>query len=265
MLSFDVLDKSSPTGESIVVCGAFLNRAVIWAIMLVCDCVVSLKIFNRIERFLDHACINIASEGLDNVHEMGMPSIDMRVKFILPRKSERTTGAARIRTVECVFLRMGFQVTLQVMLSRKPFPLLASRDITPMSLHMKLEMPVEVGHGLEWESGFSGSTTRPLAHTWSDELVPRYIMMAMQVLSKVLFTEERLLFAGWPLATHWCPSYRFRNFAAYYCLTFERPTSVSLKKKTLPEVFPLAETQVASWSMDALLVSRPIETRVSLC
>jgi hypothetical protein len=73
MLSFDVLDKSSPSGESIVVCGAFLNWAAIWAIMLVCDCVVSLKIFNRIERFLDYACMNIASVGLDNIHEMGMP------------------------------------------------------------------------------------------------------------------------------------------------------------------------------------------------
>jgi hypothetical protein len=206
MLSFDVLDKSSPSGESIVVCGAFLNWAAIWAIMLVCDCVVSLKIFNRIERFLDRACMNIASVGLDNVHEMGMPSFDVRVKFVLPRKSERTTGAARLRTVECAFLRMGFQVTRQVMLSRKPFPVLASKDIAPMSLHMTLEMPVEVGLGLECDSGSSGSTTRPLAHTGNDEVVPRFITMAMQVLSKVLFTEERLLFARWPLATHWCPS-----------------------------------------------------------
>jgi hypothetical protein len=29
----------------------------------------------------------------------------------------------------------------------------------------------------------------------------------MQVLSKVLFSEERLLFAGWPFATHWWQSY----------------------------------------------------------
>ena len=111
MLSFDVLDKLSPSGESIIVSGAFPNRAVMWAMMLVRGCEVCLKIFNRIERFLDCASMNIASAGLGHVHEMGMPTFDMSVKFVFPRKSERTTGAARIRAVECASLQMGFQVT----------------------------------------------------------------------------------------------------------------------------------------------------------
>jgi hypothetical protein len=79
---------------------------------------------------------------------------------------------------------------------------LASRDITPMGLYMMLEMPVEVGLGLECDSGFSRSTARPLAYTWNDEVVSSLIAMTMQVLRKVLLREERLLFAGWPLATH---------------------------------------------------------------
>jgi hypothetical protein len=111
MLSFDVLDKFSPSGKSIVVSGAFLNRAVMWAMIFVRGCEVCPKIFNRIERFLDRASMNITPVGLDNVHDMGMPSFDVSVKFVFPRKSERTTGAARIRAVECAFLRMGFQVT----------------------------------------------------------------------------------------------------------------------------------------------------------
>jgi hypothetical protein len=82
-----------------------------WAIILVCGCVVCLKIFNRIEMFLDHVSMNTASAGMDNVHEMGMPSLGVSVKFVFPQKSERTTSAARIKTVECPFLQMGFQVT----------------------------------------------------------------------------------------------------------------------------------------------------------
>jgi hypothetical protein len=111
MLSFDVLGKFSPSGKSIGVSGAFLNRAAMWTIILVGGCEVCLKISDRIERFLDRASMNIAPARLDNVHEMGMPSFDVSVKFVFPRKSERTTGAARIRAVECAFLRMGFQVT----------------------------------------------------------------------------------------------------------------------------------------------------------
>jgi hypothetical protein len=111
MLSFDVVDKFSPSGKSIGVSGAYLNRAAMWTIMLVRGCEVCLKIFNRIERFLDRASMNIAPVGLDNVHKMRMPSFDVSVKFVFPRKSERITGAARIRAVECAFLRMGFQVT----------------------------------------------------------------------------------------------------------------------------------------------------------
>lgn len=45
----------------------------------------------------------------------------------------------------------------------------------------------------------------------------------------------------------------------------ERPTSVSLKKKTLPDVILLAESQVASWPMDVLLSSMPIKSRIALC
>jgi hypothetical protein len=112
MLSFDVVDKFSLSGKSIGVSSAFLNRAEIWTIILVRGCEVCLKIFNRIERFLDRASMNIAPMGLDNVHEIGVPSLDVIVKFVFPRKSERTTNAAGIRTVECAFLRMGFQVTL---------------------------------------------------------------------------------------------------------------------------------------------------------
>ena len=82
------------------------------------------------------------------------------------------------------------------MLSRKPFAVLATRDITPMGLYMMLEMPVEVGLGLECDSGFSRSTARPLAYTWNDEVVSHLITMVMQVLSKVLYSEERLLLAG---------------------------------------------------------------------
>lgn len=76
-----------------------------------------------------------------------------------------------------------------------------------MDLHMTLEMLVEVGLGLECDSGFSRSTARPLAYAWNDEVIPRVISMVMQVLSKVLLSEERLFFAGWPFATHWGQSY----------------------------------------------------------
>jgi hypothetical protein len=163
MFSFDVLVKFFQSGESIAVSGAFLDRAAMWAINLVHGCEVCLTIFNRIERFLDRASMNIASVGLDNVHEMGMPSFDVIVKFVFPRKSEKTTGAARIRAFECTILRMGFQVTLEISLSRKPFPVLAARDIAPMGLHMTLEMLVEVGLGLDCDPGFSRSAARPLA------------------------------------------------------------------------------------------------------
>ena len=74
------------------------------------------------------------------------------------------------------------------MLSRKPFPVLASRDFAPMGLHMKLEMLVEFGLGLERNSGFSRSAARPLSYTWNDEVVSHLITMAMQVLSKALFS-----------------------------------------------------------------------------
>jgi hypothetical protein len=163
MFSFDVLVKFFQSGESIAVSGAFLDRAAMWAINLVHGCEVCLTIFNRIERFLDRASMNIASVGLDNVHEMGMPSFDVIVKFVFPGKSEKTTGAARIRAFECTILRMGFQVALEISLSRKPFPVLAARDIAPMGLHMMLEMLVEVGLGLDCDPGFSRSAARPLA------------------------------------------------------------------------------------------------------
>jgi hypothetical protein len=64
--------------------------------------------------------------------------------------------------------------------------------------------------------------------------------MAVQVLNKVLFGEECLLFAGRPFTTHWCQRC-LRNICRLFIA--ERPTSVSLKKKkTLPEVFALAES-----------------------
>jgi hypothetical protein len=74
------------------------------------------------------------------------------------------------------------------MLSRKPFPVLASRDFAPMGLHMKLEMLVEFGFGLEHDTGFSRSTARPLARTWNNEVVSGLITVVMQVLSKALFS-----------------------------------------------------------------------------
>ena len=112
MLSFDMLGKLSPSGESIAVSGAALNRAVMWTIMFVRSHEVRLKIFDSIKRFLDRTSMNIASAGLDNVHEMGMPSFDVSVKFVFTRKSKRGTSAARIWALKIVFLRMGFQMTL---------------------------------------------------------------------------------------------------------------------------------------------------------
>jgi len=128
------------------------------------------------------------------------------------------------------------------MLSRKPFPVLASRDIAPMRLHMKLEMSVEIGLGLECNSRFSRSTARPLAYTWNNEIVSRLITMAMQVLSKVVFREERCLFAGWPFAAHWCQRCLPLEFS-------ERPTSVSLKKKSYPKcsLWLKAKLPVGPW------------------
>ena len=104
MLSFDVLGKFSPSGKSIGVSGAFLNRAAMWTIILVGGCEVCLKISDRIERFLDRASMNIAPARLDNVHEMGMPSFDVSVKFVFPRKSKRATNIAGIRAFKCTFL-----------------------------------------------------------------------------------------------------------------------------------------------------------------
>jgi len=204
MLSFDVLDKFSPNGESIVVLGTFLNWAAMWAMVLVHDCEVRLEIFNRIERFLDRASMDIASAGLYIIHEVGMSSFNVDVKFVFSRKSDRTAGAARIRTVEIVFLRMGSQVTLQVTLSRKAFPVLTSRDIAPVELHMILEMSVKIDLVLEYGSKSPRSAARPLTFTLNDEVASRLITMAMQMLSKLLFSEECLSFAGWPFTTHWC-------------------------------------------------------------
>jgi hypothetical protein len=76
-----------------------------------------------------------------------------------------------------------------------------------MEPHMMLEMPIEVGLGLECDSRYSRSTARPLAYTWNDKVVSRLISMVTQVLIKALLSEERLLFAGWPFATHCCQSY----------------------------------------------------------
>lgn len=132
MLIFDMVDKLSPNGKSIAVSGACLNRAVMWAIMFVRSREVHLKILDSIERFPDRTSMNIASAGLDSAHEMGMPGFDVSIKFVFSQKSEKGTGAARIRALEFAFFRMAFQVTREVMLSRKPFPVLASRDITPM-------------------------------------------------------------------------------------------------------------------------------------
>ena len=56
-----------------------------------------------------------------------------------------------------------------------------------MGLYMMLEMPVEVGLGLECDSGFSRSTARPLARTWNTEVFSGLIAVVMQVLSKALF------------------------------------------------------------------------------
>lgn len=206
MFSFDVLAKSSLSGESIIVSGTFLDRAVMWSIILVRGCEMCLKIFNRIKRFLGRAPMNTASSRSDIIYKMGMSNFDVSVKFVFPWKSGRTASAARIRTVECVFLRMGFHVTGQVMLSRKPLSVPASRDITPMELHMKLEMSVEVGLVLERGSGFPSSAARPLAQTWSDKVAFHHITMVIQVLSKMIFTEERFFLADWPFATHWCLS-----------------------------------------------------------
>lgn len=60
MLSFDVVGEFSPNGKSIGVSVAFLNWAAMWTTILVRGCEVCLKIFDRIERFLDHASMNIA-------------------------------------------------------------------------------------------------------------------------------------------------------------------------------------------------------------
>ncbi|OBT39036.1 hypothetical protein VE00_10812 [Pseudogymnoascus sp. WSF 3629] len=167
MLNFDVFDELSPSGESIAVPGAIFDRAAMWATIFMQGHEVRLKIFDSIERLLGRTSMNIASAGLDIVHEMGMPNFN-------------------------------------VMPSCKPFPVLASRDIAPMGLQMKLEMPVEVGVGLECDSRFSRSTARPLARTWNNELAFNVIAMVMQVLNKLLCGQERLLFARWPFTTHWC-------------------------------------------------------------
>lgn len=88
MLCFDMLNKSSPSGESFVVSGAFPNGTAMWATTLVYGHEVCLKIFNRIEKCVDRTSINIASAGLNNVHKIGMPSSDVIIKFVFPRKSE---------------------------------------------------------------------------------------------------------------------------------------------------------------------------------
>jgi len=146
--------------------------------------------------------MNIASEGLDSTHKVGMLSFDVSVKFVFALKSDIGTAAARIRTVEFSFRRMGFQVTRQVILSRKPFSMLASRDIAPVDFHMTLEMAVEVGLSLKCSTGFFRSTARPLACTWNNEVVACLVTMVIQVLSEVLFIYERLLFAGRPFTMH---------------------------------------------------------------
>jgi hypothetical protein len=133
---------------------------------------------------------------------MGMPGFDVSVKFVFTHKSKRGTSAAGIWALEIALLRMAFQVTREIMLSRKSFPVLASRNIAPMGLYMALEMSIQVGNGLECDSGFSRSTARPLARTWNSEVLSGLIAMAMKVLSEVFFTQERLLFAGWPFTTH---------------------------------------------------------------
>lgn len=82
MLNFDVFDELSPSGESIAVSGAILDHAVIWAAIFMQGLEVCLKIFDSIERLLGRTSMNIASAGLDIIHEMGMPNFDVSIKFI---------------------------------------------------------------------------------------------------------------------------------------------------------------------------------------
>ncbi|KFY05155.1 hypothetical protein V491_09192 [Pseudogymnoascus sp. VKM F-3775] len=82
MLNFDMFDELPPSGESIAMPGAILNHAAIWATTFMQSHKVCLKIFDSIERLLGRTSMNIASAGLDIVHEMGMANFDVSVKFI---------------------------------------------------------------------------------------------------------------------------------------------------------------------------------------
>jgi hypothetical protein len=104
MLSFDIVNKFSLSSKSISILVIFLNRAVMWTIILMRDCEVCLKIFNRIKRFLDYISMNIALIGLHNIYKIRMPSLDVLVKFVFPRKSKRATNIAGIRAFKCTFL-----------------------------------------------------------------------------------------------------------------------------------------------------------------
>ena len=187
MLNFDMFDELSRSGEPIAMPSAILNRAAMRAINFMRSREVLLQIFDTVERSLDGTAMNIASVGLDNVHKVGMPSFDVSVKFVFAQKSDIGTSAAWIRTIKLAFLRMAFQVTVQVIVSRKPFPMLASRDIAPIDFHMTLEMAVEFGRSLECKAGSFRSTARPLACTWSNEVAECLVAMVIQVLSEVLF------------------------------------------------------------------------------
>ncbi|KFY11583.1 hypothetical protein V492_04374 [Pseudogymnoascus sp. VKM F-4246] len=107
MLNLDVFDKLSPSGESIAVPGATLDWAAMWATPFMQGYGVHLEIFDSIERLLGRTSMNLASAGLDIVHEMRMSSFDVVVKFIFAWISSGATRATRIRALEFAFLRMG--------------------------------------------------------------------------------------------------------------------------------------------------------------
>jgi hypothetical protein len=112
MLICEMFKKFLGAREPLAVVSAGFNWAAMWMAVLMSNHEMRLKFVDSLERILHHTSINIASERLDNTHEIGMPILDVIVELIFTRKPEGATTATGIRTLEFAFPRMdGVRMT----------------------------------------------------------------------------------------------------------------------------------------------------------
>jgi hypothetical protein len=103
MVCFNMLSEFRCVTKLLDVFGAAFNWTVA-PIEFVSNHEMLLKFFPSLESSLRRTSMNIVSERLDNAYEMRMANFDMPIELVFARKPLGMTEAARIRTLEWVFL-----------------------------------------------------------------------------------------------------------------------------------------------------------------